>query len=251
MAGKLTPDRQRVTVVIAAAIIMLLWPDGFVQLVLIVLGALLGLALHRSATPAEPVRPTHSFRRRWGATLLLIFAALLLLLPLAREATDSHLVAVTDSFYRAGSLVFGGGHILLPLLQAEVVPPGWVDEQTFVAGYGAAQAVPGPLFTFAAYLGAAMQPWPGGLSTALAALATVFAPSFLLLLGVMPFWDGLRARTSVQAALKGVKLWWWASCWQHCTTRSGRAPSQTPETLRSRWPRSSCCPPGGGQPGSW
>lgn len=204
MAGKLTPDRPRVTVAIAAAIIMLLWPDGFVQLVLIVLGALLGLALHRSATPAEPVRPTHSFRRRWGATLLLIFAALLLLLPLAREATDSHLVAVTDSFYRAGSLVFGGGHVVLPLLQAEVVPPGWVDEQTFVAGYGAAQAVPGPLFTFAAYLGAAMQPWPGGLSTALAALATVFAPSFLLLLGVMPFWDGLRARPSVQAALKGV-----------------------------------------------
>ena len=125
-------------------------------------------------------------------------------LPLLREATGSFGVAVADAFYRSGSLVFGGGHVVLPLLQAEVVPPGWLDDQTFIAGYGAAQAVPGPLFTFAAYLGAAMRPGVAGVATGLLALAAVFLPSFLLLIGVLPFWDRLRAQASVQAALRGV-----------------------------------------------
>jgi chromate transporter len=139
-----------------------------------------------------------------AAGLLVLFAALLVILPMAREATGDLDVAVADSFYRAGSLVFGGGHVVLPLLQAEVVPPGWVDDETFIAGYGAAQAVPGPLFTFAAYLGAVAAPGGFGIGTAILALVAIFVPSFLLVLGALPFWDRLRSVRSVQAALMGV-----------------------------------------------
>jgi chromate transporter len=121
-----------------------------------------------------------------------------------REATGAFPIAVADSFYRAGSLVFGGGHVVLPLLQAEVVPPGWVDDETFIAGYGAAQAVPGPLFTFAAYLGAVAAPGGFGVGIAVIALLAIFVPSFLLVLGALPFWDRLRGMPTVQAALMGV-----------------------------------------------
>ena len=136
--------------------------------------------------------------------MLALFFALLIALPIARQLVESHTLAVFDSFFRAGSLVFGGGHVVLPLLQAEVVPPGWVTSEQFVAGYGAAQAVPGPLFTFAAYLGAVMGPWPNGIAGAVVALAAVFLPSFLLIIGALPFWDALRARAGVQAALRGI-----------------------------------------------
>ena len=136
--------------------------------------------------------------------MLALFFALLIALPIARQLVESHTLAVFDSFFRAGSLVFGGGHVVLPLLQAEVVPPGWVTSEQFVAGYGAAQAVPGPLFTFAAYLGAVMGPWPNGIAGAVVGLAAVFLPSFLLIIGALPFWDALRARAGVQAALRGI-----------------------------------------------
>jgi chromate transporter len=116
----------------------------------------------------------------------------------------SHALSVFDSFYRVGSLVFGGGHVVLPLLQAEVVPPGWVTTEEFIAGYGAAQAVPGPLFTFAAYLGAVMHEPPNGWIGAAWALVAVFLPSFLLIVGGLPFWERLRGRPSVQAALRGI-----------------------------------------------
>lgn len=204
MARKLTPDRLRVTIAIAAAILALAWATGLGQLAVIALGGVVGWLLLRG-DPVAPV-PQGSFpvSRRLGAVLLTLFFALLIGLPFLREATGCFEVAVADSFYRAGSLVFGGGHVVLPLLQAEVVPPGWVDNETFVAGYGAAQAVPGPLFTFSAFLGAAMQPGLAGVGTAFIALISIFVPSFLLLIGVLPFWQQLRSLAPVQAALRGV-----------------------------------------------
>ena len=204
MATKLTPDRPRITLAVVAAAAALLWPSSLAQVLIILAGGLVGWRL----LPAAPVTPRGSppvrIRRRVSATLLVTFFGLLVGLPLLRDATGSFEVAVFDAFYRAGSLVFGGGHVVLPLLQAEVVPPGWVDNATFTAGYGAAQAVPGPLFTFSAFLGAAMRPGLAGLGTGLLALVAVFTPSFLLLLGVLPFWDRLRLLPPVQAALRGV-----------------------------------------------
>src|SRR4029077_3034020 len=131
---------------------------------------------------------------------LAVFFALLVGLPIARHIMPSHALAVFDSFYRAGSLVFGGGHVVLPLLQAEVVPPGWVTSEQFVAGYGAAQAVPGPLFTFAAYLGAVMEPRPNGVAGAALALMAIFLPSFLLVVGALPFWAAVRGSSGFQQA---------------------------------------------------
>ncbi|MDQ3461182.1 MAG: chromate efflux transporter [Deinococcota bacterium] len=204
MATNLTPDRPRITVAVLAAIAALAWPTSLGQVLIILAGGFIGWRL----LPGEPLIPQkhghYRIKRRVGALLLTLFFGLLLVLPVLREASASFPLAVFDSFYRAGSLVFGGGHVVLPLLQTEVVPPGWVDNETFVAGYGAAQAVPGPLFTFAAYLGAVMQPGFAGLWTATVALVAVFVPSFLLLIGVLPFWDGLRALSPVQAALRGV-----------------------------------------------
>ena len=133
-----------------------------------------------------------------------LFASLLFGLPLLASATSDHTVGLISSFYRSGSLVFGGGHVVLPLLQQAVVPRGWIGNDAFLAGYGAAQAVPGPLFTFAAYLGAAKKSAPNGWIGGLICLAAIYLPSFLLLLGVLPFWDALRHRTAVRSAFKGV-----------------------------------------------
>jgi len=143
-------------------------------------------------------------KRRAALTALALFFALLMLLPLLASGTDNPLLALLDAFYRAGALVFGGGHVVLPLLQAEVVQPGWVDRDTFLAGYGAAQAVPGPLFTFAAFLGASMNESPSGLLGAAVCLVAVFVPSFLLVIGVLPFWERLRRNRRTQAALAAV-----------------------------------------------
>jgi chromate transporter len=204
MATKLTPDRLRMTIAIAAAIFTLAWPTNLGQVLVIVLGGLIGWRILSDAPLIPKKDGDYWIRRRLGATLLAVFFALLVGLPFIRDATGSFGVAVADSFYRAGSLVFGGGHVVLPLLQAEVVPPGWIDNETFIAGYGAAQAVPGPLFSFSAYLGAAMQSGMAGLSTALIALVSIYVPSFLLLIGVLPFWERLRAMSPVQAALRGI-----------------------------------------------
>ena len=204
LATKLTPDRPRVTLALAAAIVTLLWSTQLAQLLCIVAGGLVGwLALPKvpdSTRQAQPFRVS----RRLGGVLLTVFAVLLVGLPILQDVTGSFGVAVFGAFYRAGSLVFGGGHVVLPLLQAVVVPPGWVTNETFTAGYGAAQAVPGPLFTFSAFLGAVMRPGLAGVGTALLALVDIFTPAFLLLLGVLPFWDALRASAWVRAALRGV-----------------------------------------------
>jgi chromate transporter len=204
MARNLAADRERASLAIVAAIAVLASRTATIQVLVIVVAGLLGWML----LPASGTSGTTAMRVRLSKGVaigaLALFVGLLIGLPIARQVAPSHALAVFDSFYRAGSLVFGGGHVVLPLLQAEVVPPGWVANEEFIAGYGAAQAVPGPLFTFAAYLGAVMQPAPSGWVGAAWALGAVFLPSFLLIVGGLPFWELLRWRASFQAALRGI-----------------------------------------------
>ena len=204
MARSLAPDRERATIAIVSAVCALLWPTGVGQVAIITVAALVGLRLLPSAATARTTPRPVAVGRGLGAAMLALFFVLLIVLPVARQLVGSQALAVFDSFFRVGSLVFGGGHVVLPLLQAEVVPPGWVTGEEFVAGYGAAQAVPGPLFTFAAYLGAVMGPRPNGLAGAALALVAIFLPSFFMVVGALPFWDALRGRASFQAALRGV-----------------------------------------------
>lgn len=204
MARSLASDRARATIAIVSAFCALLWPTGVGQVAIIAAAALVGLwLLPTSAAPPTAVRLV-PVSRTLGVAALVVFFGLLIALPIARQITGSQALALFDSFFRVGSLVFGGGHVVLPLLQAEVVPPGWVTSEAFVAGYGAAQAVPGPLFTFAAYLGAVMGPPPTGLAGAAIALVAIFLPSFFMIVGALPFWDTLRGRSSFQSALRGI-----------------------------------------------
>jgi chromate transporter len=202
MARTLAPDRQRATIVLAAVLIVVSAATSVGQIAAITMGALSGLWLCRSEQKAALGGVRFPISKSFGALCLALFAALFLLLPLL--AGVSHELALTDAFYRAGALVFGGGHVVLPLLQAEVVPSGWVSDGAFLAGYGAAQAVPGPLFSFAAYLGFVAGPEPNGLLGAAIALIAIFLPGFLLLLGALPFWDAVRTRPLVQAAMRGT-----------------------------------------------
>lgn len=204
MARLFCTDSTRVLLAAAATVLVLWWPQAWMQVGVIVLGAVAGLALRRAAKPAEDSGLAVSLSSRTGLAMLACFLALLLLLPLAARYSSSSDLRVFDAFYRSGALVFGGGHVVLPLLQAEVVTPGWVDADRFLSGYGAAQAMPGPLFTFAAFLGAAMSPEPGGWIGGLLCLIAIFLPSFLLVLGVLPFWSRLRGQRGVQEALAGV-----------------------------------------------
>jgi chromate transporter len=204
MMRSLAPDRDRATLAVAAAIIALASPTAWGQVGAIVLGGLAGVAWLRTDAPTEHASMPLNVSRATGAFMLAIFFVLLIGLPLLASTMPSQGVKLFDAFYRAGSLVFGGGHVVLPLLQASVVPPGWVTNDAFLAGYGAAQAVPGPLFTFAAYLGAVMGPQPNGWIGATLCLVAVFLPSFLLVIGALPFWKELRRRATAQAALRGV-----------------------------------------------
>jgi chromate transporter len=205
MARALCPDRERASIAIAAALVVTAWPGAWGQVAVIALAGVIGLGLLAAAAADDsPTRVRVPIGRPLAAAALTLFFALLLVLPILRYTTGAHAVAVVDSFYRAGALVFGGGHVVLPLLQAEVVPPGWVTSEEFLAGYGAAQAVPGPLFTLAAYLGAVMRPWPTGWLGALLALSAIFLPAFLLVVGTLPFWDALRARPRFRTALRGI-----------------------------------------------
>jgi chromate transporter len=199
MARSLCPDLPRAGIAVAAGVLAFLVAGAFGQVGAIALGALAGLVLCRGGAEA-PGAGAEGFgvSRRVGAAALALFGVLLLGLPLL--ASGSAGLAVFDSFYRAGALVFGGGHVVLPLLEAEVVRPGWVRPEDFLAGYGAAQAVPGPLFTFAAYLGALIGGWGG----AALGLVAVFLPGLLLVVGALPFWAGLRARPGARAALRGA-----------------------------------------------
>jgi chromate transporter len=204
MARTLAPDRARATLAVAAAIIALGAPSSWGQIGAIALGGIVGALLLRGGADVAPAALPLSVSRALGALLLVAFFALLIGLPLLAAAIPSQALKDFDAFYRAGSLVFGGGHVVLPLLQASVVPPGWVGNDAFLAGYGAAQAVPGPLFTFAAYLGTVMEPEPNGWIGASICLVAIFLPSFLLVIGALPFWEELRRRPLAQAALRGV-----------------------------------------------
>ncbi|VVB48589.1 Chromate transporter [Beijerinckiaceae bacterium RH AL1] len=205
MAGSICTDRRRASVALAAACVALLVPSALGQLAAIASGAVVGLcALAPTATAAEDAPAGVGGNRRTAVAALALFAVLLVALPMAAAATGSHAIDLVARFYRSGSLVFGGGHVVLPLLQKEVVAPGFIGNDSFVAGYGAAQAVPGPLFTFAAYLGASMHPAPSGWIGAAVCFGAIYLPSALLLLGALPFWDMLRRRSSVRAAMAGV-----------------------------------------------
>jgi chromate transporter len=204
MARTLAPDRPRATLAVAAAIVALALPSAWGQIGAILMGGAVGIAmLERKPQGAHTALPLR-VSRTTGAVLLAVFGALLVGLPLVASVSSAQAVREFDAFYRAGSLVFGGGHVVLPLLQAAVVPPGWVSNETFLAGYAAAQAVPGPLFTFAAYLGAVMGPAPNGWLGAGICLVAIFLPSFFLVIGAMPFWEDLRRGAAAQAALSGV-----------------------------------------------
>lgn len=200
MARALCPDTQRRVLMLVAAAVALLVPGAFGQLAVILGAGLAGVALldTKAQTLADPLPIAIS--RRAGALWLALFGVLLVGLPLLAHVADNPLLSLFEVFYRTGALVFGGGHVMLPLLQAEVVPNGWLGNDLFLAGYGATQAMPGPLFTFAAFLGTAIAGVLGGLLCLLA----IFVPSFLLLVGVLPFWARLRTRPRLQAALAGV-----------------------------------------------
>lgn len=204
MARSLTPDKTRAAIELAAITMVVFIGGSFGQLGAIALGAFAGLGLCRAEVPATTGHLRFPVSRRDGALALVLCAAIFLIPPLLVSTTSHPAVALFNAFYRSGALVFGGGHVVLPLLQAEVVTPGWVTNATFLAGYGLAQAVPGPLFTFAAYLGAAMGPAPHGLSGAIIALVALFLPGLLLVYGMLPFWDGLRLRPAAQAAMLGA-----------------------------------------------
>jgi len=204
MMRTLAPDRARATLAVIPAVIVLAFPSAWGQIGAIVLGGLAGILFLQGEPQQDHAPLPLTVSRATGAILLAIFFILLVGLPLLAAAFPSQTIKLIDAFYRAGSLVFGGGHVVLPLLQASVVPPGWVSNDAFLAGYGAAQAVPGPLFTFAAYLGAVMGPAPNGWIGAIICLVSVFLPSFLLVIGALPFWEDLRRRPSAQAALRGI-----------------------------------------------
>jgi chromate transporter len=204
MARKFANRPSTGSITLAASVITLLVPSAFVQVIAIAVGGILGWFLFRK-DPVNPVASTHApYSRSIGLAAWILFAALLFALPAVGPFAQSKWFDMFNGFYRAGALVFGGGHVVLPLLQQVVVPAGWLTNGQFLAGYGAAQAVPGPLFTFSAYLGATIFPSSNGLPGAAVALCAIFLPAFLLIVGALPFWNAFRARSGFQAALKGV-----------------------------------------------
>ncbi len=204
MAKALCPDRLRAGLAIGAALLVLAVPSALGQVGAIVAGGLVGRwAVQLGHLPAARHRD-YGISKTTGAALLLLFGLLLVVLPVLAAASRSPVLSVISSFYQSGALVFGGGHVVLPLLQAGVVPQGLVTNDAFLAGYGAAQAVPGPLFTFAAYLGAVMTGALGGWVGGLTLLGAIFLPAFLLVAGALPFWELVRQRDDVQRAMAGV-----------------------------------------------
>lgn len=204
MAKSLCTDALRVTIMTVAACVVLFLPSTLGQVGVILSAALAGSWLFPQGRPGAQDALPLNVGRRTGTVFFLIFLLLLVGLPVLAETTGFHAVGLVAAFFRAGALVFGGGHVVLPLLQAEVVPPGWITDEVFLAGYGAAQAVPGPLFTFAAFLGASMATPPAGILGGLVCLGAIFAPSFLLVVAALPFWEGLRRSSRMQGALAGV-----------------------------------------------
>lgn len=205
MGRSLALDRDRATIVIVAAVAALAWQSAIMQVLIILVSGFVGWKILKVDAVPSSKDSLSTFIPKWmGIVALVVFFVILAGLPLARQLESSQTLAIFDSFFRSGSLVFGGGHVVLPLLQSEVVGPGWMTNAEFVAGYGATQAVPGPLFTFSAYLGAVISPGPQGIVGGGLALVAIFLPSFLLITGVLPFWDLLRKRDVFRRALNGV-----------------------------------------------
>lgn len=201
MAKNLTPDWKRKAIAFVATVSILLWQTTISQILVIIVAGFAGLLLFKKRTTEISAPDTHfPISRRLGIVFLTVFFSLLIILPILKEVTNSSWIAFIDSFYRSGALVFGGGHVVLPLLEREFVPLGLLTEQEFLAGYGATQAVPGPLFTFAAYLGTVMHGWQGGVVATFA----IFLPAFLLVIGALPFWHTLRENAKISGAFMGV-----------------------------------------------
>jgi chromate transporter len=204
MIGTLAPDRTRGTIAVLAAVIVLLSARAWIQLVAIALGAILGLFLCRDTKTQAPQRLHVSLPRPVAIISLAVVVLLLLVPPILLALKPNQSIALFQPFYRTGALVFGGGHVVLPLLQSATVSSGWISNDDFLGGYGAAQALPGPLFTFSAYLGAVVHPEPHGALGALIALLAIFLPGLLLIVGVLPFWNQLRSSTQTRALFAGV-----------------------------------------------
>jgi chromate transporter len=204
MARTLCPDRERASVAVVAALIILFSASSIAQIGAILFGGVAGLWLCRGAPAVAAGHITMPVSRTIGVVALMAFFVLLVGLPILRDIGISPGISLFEAFYRSGALVFGGGHVVLPLLREAVVSPGWVSDNTFLAGYGAAQAVPGPLFTFAAYLGTVVAPSPHGVAGAMIGLIGIFLPGILILLGTLPFWDSFRRRKGAQAIMRGV-----------------------------------------------
>jgi len=204
MARTLCPDRERASIALVAALIILFSSASVAQIAAILLGGVAGLWLCRAAPITSMGHIAVPVSRTVGLVALMTFILLLAGLPVLRGLGVSQGIALFEAFYRSGALVFGGGHVVLPLLREAFVTPGWVTDDAFLAGYGAAQAVPGPLFTFAAYLGAVVSPAPHGLAGAALGLIAIFLPGVLILMGTLPFWDTFRKRAGAQAIMRGV-----------------------------------------------
>jgi chromate transporter len=204
MSKNLTPDRTRAGIALVAVLIVTFVASAFGQVMAIAVGAAAGLLLCHQVGAAPVGHLVVPISRRVGAGCLAAFFVLLVAMPLWASASGSADVVLFDAFYRSGALVFGGGHVVLPLLKAEIVDKGWLSSDVFLAGYGAAQAVPGPLFTFAAYLGAAIGQAMGDMASAAVALVAIFLPGLLLVTGVLPFWESVRRRDDAQAAMRGA-----------------------------------------------
>jgi len=201
MASNLAPDMKRKMLVLFALIITLTWQVPFAQVTVILIAGFIGFILYRQQSMEEKLtKYTIAISHRIGYFCLILFFGLLILLPILNGVTSSDWIALFDGFYRAGALVFGGGHVVLPLLEQEFVRAGWLTNEQFLAGYGATQAVPGPLFTFAAYIGTVIYGWQGGLFATFA----IFLPAFLLILGTLPFWNTLRQNSHIRGAFMGV-----------------------------------------------
>ncbi len=203
MARSLCRERSTAAIAVVAALLVIVVPASWGQVGAIVLGGLLGWLLTEAASPAASARHDYRVGKRAAVACLVAFGVLLVGLPLAAQLLHAPLLESLAVFYRAGALVFGGGHVVLPLLQAGVVPAGWLSNDAFLAGYGAAQAVPGPLFSFAAYLGARLSAGPGGWWGGLLMLVAIFLPAFLLVVGALPFWEGLRRLSAMRRAMAG------------------------------------------------
>lgn len=203
MTRPLCPDAPRMTIATLAAVAILVSGPAWVQLLAVALGGVAGIAFCRGVQPVAGGGLHLRYGPALGWVLLAVFALLLVGLPLAAQGRDGLLV-VADAFYRAGALVFGGGHVVLPLLEEAVVAPGWISQDEFLAGYGAAQAVPGPMFTLSAYLGARLPGGEGGLIGASVALGAIFLPGFLLVAGVLPLWRAIAGRPTAARAIAGV-----------------------------------------------